>query len=286
MTIQTIEQAGALAEQMEYARTVASASILPEHYRNRPADVMIAMGLGQAMGLSRVESLYRIAVIKGKPTASAELIASNVRKAGHRLRTRLAEDGRSATASIWRADDPDFEHSVTRDLAWAQSMGLANNDNYKKQLATMLANRAITAVARLACPEALYGVSYSSDEMSDLPGEAAPAQPTTSASRLRGALGVTVEQVPNEADVPGTEAPVVPGSPAPEAPEPSPLDTRSNLAKAMYAGINEAGIPEADRIEFINGTIGREVTSTKEMTENEARIVLDALAAMPREPAS
>jgi hypothetical protein len=266
-----------LTAQIEYARTVASASMLPDNYRGKPADIMLAVGLGQSMGLSPAESLYRIAVIKGKPTASAELIASNVRKAGHRLRTVVAPDGQSATASIWRADDPEFEHTVTRDLSWAQAMGLDRNDNYRKQLSTMLANRAITAVARLACPEALYGVSYTPDEMVDFPAQTAPAEPTTSAARLRGALGVTVEQIQPERQSPMDDPNAFGGMVTEGAPESPLLNTSSKLARAMYAGINEAGIPESDRIEFINGTIGRDIESTKEMTEDEARRVLAAL---------
>src|SRR5690606_22089740 len=95
-----------LTESMDYARAVSSAALLPEAYRGKPADIMLAVGLGQAMGLSPAESLYRIAVIKGKPTASAELIASNVRRAGHILRVHVDEAGMRVKASIFRADDP------------------------------------------------------------------------------------------------------------------------------------------------------------------------------------
>lgn len=160
-------QPGALSEEMDYARAVATANMLPDNYRGKPADIMLAVGLGRSMGLSPAESLYRISVIKGKPTASAELIAANVRKAGHRL--RISGDDTTATCTIIRSDDPDYEFTVTRDMAWAQRMNLANNDNYKKQAGTMLQWRAITACARLACPEALYGVAYSPDEMGDMP---------------------------------------------------------------------------------------------------------------------
>jgi hypothetical protein len=80
-----------LTEQMDYARAVSSASMLPDNYRGKPADILLAVGLGSSMGLSPAESLYRISVIKGKPTASAELIAANVRKAGHKLRVATDE---------------------------------------------------------------------------------------------------------------------------------------------------------------------------------------------------
>ena len=95
----------ALTEHMEFARIATSgtgSSILPDVYRGNPANVLIAVNLGASMGLSPAESLYRIAVIKGKPSASAELIAANVRKAGHKLRVR--GDETTCTAQIIRAD--------------------------------------------------------------------------------------------------------------------------------------------------------------------------------------
>lgn len=70
-------------------------------------------------------------------------------------------------------------------------------------------------------------------------------------------------------------------APAPETPEadspprePPLLNTRSSLAKAMYAGINGIGIADDERIPFIVSVIDRQITSTKEMTEPEARQVL------------
>lgn len=155
--------------QMQWAKLASQGDIIPEAYRNKPANILVAVGFGAAMGLSYADSLYRINVIKGKPTMSAELIASQVRKAGHKLRIYKDEEHVSVKASIFRKDDPGFEFSAVRDKAWAKSMGLDGRDNYKKQPMTMLTWRAITAVAREACPEALYGVAYSPDELDDMP---------------------------------------------------------------------------------------------------------------------
>jgi hypothetical protein len=243
-----------LAVQMDYARAVASASLLPQAYRGKPADIMLAVGLGQSMGLSPAESLYRIDVIAGKPTASAELIAANVRKAGHVLRLRVDEEAVTATCVIVRADDPDYEHTVTRDRDWAQKMGLLTKDNYKKQPATMLGWRAVTACARMACPEALYGVTYTSDELADI-------GPVSTGGGLSAALApqVTAEQVQ---DAPPAQS------------DDELLDVRSDLAKAMFASVHDHGIEEVDRIAWLSNVIGREVGSSKEMTAGEARQVL------------
>lgn len=155
-------------DQLAYAQAVCKSDIIPDAYRGKPANVVIAIGFGQSMGLSPAESLYRINVIKGKPTMSAELIAAQVRKAGHKLRLAKDEQCQSVTCTIVRSDDPDYPISVTRDRKWAEDMGLAQNINYKKQGMTMLTWRAITACAREACPEALFGVAYTPDEMHDM----------------------------------------------------------------------------------------------------------------------
>lgn len=157
-----------LQDQMAFAKAVCQSDIIPTVYRGKPANILVAVGYGAPLGLTPIQSLQDISVINGKPTASASFIASHVRMAGHKLRINKDEKALSVTATIVRSDDPDYPISVTRDKAWAQQMGLLNKDNYRKQPLTMLTWRAITAVAREACPEILYGVQYSPDELHDL----------------------------------------------------------------------------------------------------------------------
>ena len=244
-----------LALEMEYARTVASASMLPDNYRGKPADIMLAVGLGNSMGLSPAESLYRISVIKGKPSANAELIAANVRKAGHRLRLKVTEDPPSATCTIIRGDDPEEPFVVTRDMDWAKKMGLVSNDNYRKQPSTMLSWRAISACARLACSEALYGVQHTPDELGDL-------SPAPVSGGLAAALHV--EQVAVEPAEPTDTG---------EAMTPK---TRAE----MFALFGEAGIDDRDeQIRGIVHIIGRPIESRADITDAEARQVIAKLRA-------
>ena len=156
-----------LSEQINIAEALAPSDIIPASYQGKPANIVVAMEFGQSMGLSPAESLYRINVIKGRPTMSAELVAAQVRKAGHKLRISKDVAHNSVTCTIVRADDPDYPFTVTRDAAWAKQMGLSGKDNYVKQPLTMLTWRAITACAREACPEALFGAGYTPDEMDD-----------------------------------------------------------------------------------------------------------------------
>lgn len=163
--VKTARQEMTIDDQLRYAQTICNGSLVPTAYRKSPANVLIAMGFGQAMGLSPAESLYRITVINGKPSASAELIAANVRKAGHRMRISKDAKSQTATVEIVRADDPDFTFTSFWDMSRAEQAGLAGKDNWRKYPLAMLTARAITECARDACPEALYGVVYTGEEM-------------------------------------------------------------------------------------------------------------------------
>ena len=256
-----------LAQQMDYAKAVSSANMLPQAYRGKPADIMLAVGLGSAMGLSPAESLYRIDVIQGTPTAGAELIASNVRKAGHTLRVRVDEQNTSVAATIIRKDDPEFEHTVVRDMAWAKQMGLDGRDQYRKQPLTMLQWRAITAVARLAASEALYGVGHTADELADTRPASAPQQPVSVASLTQQAPPAT-EPGPDEEPPAQTETLPVD--------EPDARYWR----KRLFATLNERKITDADeQRQGISHILGRTIESRSELTEADAEKVVQHLEA-------
>lgn len=177
------------AEQMQYAKTVCQGSLVPSAYRGQPANVLIAMDFGRSMGLSPAESLYRITVISGRPSASAELIAANVRRAGHRLRVKKDDKARKVTCEIVRRDDPDFTFTATWDMAKAQQANLSNKENWRKYPMAMLTARSITECARDACPEALYGVVYTGEELgASQTGPDGAAEPV--------AVEATVERAP------------------------------------------------------------------------------------------
>lgn len=267
MTSEIVKHTGStLTDQIEWTRLVTdgdrAGSILPEAYRGKPANVLIAVGLGSSMGLSPAESLYRIAVIKGKPSAAAELIAANVRKAGHKLRVHITEDPPSASCTIIRSDDPDEPVTITRDMTWAQRMGLAGEPNYKKQPATMLSYRAITACARLACSEALYGVQYTPDEAE------ATVEPTT---RRSAAEAFTV--APDDKVVAMFVDKI-----ADEPPEPMLTDATRRKMHALLGKVAPDDTDDQQRA-GMTAVLGREVTSRKTLTEPEGLILVATLKA-------
>lgn len=158
-----IIQPGTLAAQMDYAKAMAASDLLPRQYQGKPANLLWAISYGQTLGVAPLTAVQSIHVINGKPTASADLIAGLVRRAGHKL--RVNGDDKRAVAQIIRADDPDFTFEVVWTIERAQAAKLTGKDTWKNFPAAMLKARAITEVARAACSEILQGTIYTPEEL-------------------------------------------------------------------------------------------------------------------------
>ena len=266
-----------LADQRNFAELTAGAALAPKAYQGDPGSILIAVNLGTSMGLSPAESLYRIHVIEGKPSASAELITSNVRRAGHRLRSQ--GDAVSATVEIVRSDDPDFTNTVTWTIDDAERAGLLGKDNWRKYPAAMLLARATTQCARQACPEALYGVIYTPEEL-DPDSRANSAQAAPGGQSGLGKLQARLINRAPEAN-PDPEPPQVTEKPA----KTEPLITDAQLKK-LWVALRESRIMDGntgeDKVQardFCRYLTGRsDLASSKDLTKAEATRILDILA--------
>ena len=154
----------AVQARIAYAKSLAASSLLPDAYRQQPANVLLAIEYGQSLGIKPIAALNGINVIKGKPTMSADLMASVVRKAGHKL--RIIQEGMSVRAQLVRSDDPEFTYEVVWDEARARRAQLWGQRGpwslYPEQ---MLRSRAITEVCRQGASDCLFGIIYSPEEI-------------------------------------------------------------------------------------------------------------------------
>jgi hypothetical protein len=161
---QTTEGASLVAK-IQYAKTLAEASLLPAAYKKNPGNVLLAIELGESLSIATMTAIQNIHVIEGKPSASSALIASLVRRAGHRLRVTGDAQKLIAVAEIVRKDDPEFTYRVVWDMNRANAAKVTHKDNWKHYPLAMLKARCITEAARDACPEALLGIQYTPDEL-------------------------------------------------------------------------------------------------------------------------
>lgn len=154
-----------MRDRVDWAEKIARSNLLPRQYQNNPANVLLALEYGNALGISPVVAMQQIHVIEGKPSASAQLIGGLVRNAGHKLRVEFDDKTMTATATVIRSDDPDYRFTAVWTMDRAKAANLTGKGNWKTYPAAMLKARAITEVARDACPEALFGVAYTAEEL-------------------------------------------------------------------------------------------------------------------------
>lgn len=166
-------------DRLQHAQAVAQSTLIPDGYRNQPANVLWAMDLADALGVPFPQVMQTMAVMRGRMAMSADLMAAVVRRAGHKL--RVHEQGMSVTAVLVRQDDPDYEFTVTWDEAKARQAGLWGQRGPWTQYPTqMLRSRAITEVCRQGASDALAGTIYSPDELR--PAESNPNAADTEAA--------------------------------------------------------------------------------------------------------
>lgn len=151
-------------DRLQHAQAVAQSSLIPDSYRNQAANVLWAMDLADALGIPFPQVMQTMAVMRGRMTMSADLMAAVVRRAGHKLRIR--EQGMSVTAALIRQDDPDYEFTATWDEAKARQAGLwGQRGPWSLYPAQMLRSRAITEVCRQGASDALAGTAYTPEEL-------------------------------------------------------------------------------------------------------------------------
>ena len=153
-----------LQERAAYIARIAPSTIIPTAYRGNPANAFVAAETGAALGLEPLQSLASIAVINGRATLSADLMAAVIRRAGHTLRI-IENNPESVTAILIRDDDKTFKFEVTWDKNKAMKAGLwGQRGPWSQYPAQMLRARAITEVARQGASEVLMGMIYSPED--------------------------------------------------------------------------------------------------------------------------
>lgn len=153
-----------LQERAAYIARIAPSTIIPTAYRGNLANAFVAAETGAGLGLEPLQALSSIAVINGRATLSADLMAAIIRRAGHTLRI-VENNPESVTAILIRADDKTFKFEVTWDKNKAMKACLwGQRGPWSQYPAQMLRARAITEVARQGASEVLMGMIYSPED--------------------------------------------------------------------------------------------------------------------------
>jgi hypothetical protein len=148
------------------AQTVAGTDFVPRTLRGNVPAITAAMLTGREIGIGPMHSLRAIDVIDGKPSLSAELMASLVLRSGHYL--WCAESTAETCTMVGRRKDwPDRipDQSVTWTVEDAKQAGLAGKGNWQKYPRAMLRARATSELCRGVFADVVERVGYVADEL-------------------------------------------------------------------------------------------------------------------------
>lgn len=173
MTVTTFDQAVKIAE------FISKSQLVPDAYRGKAGDIVIAMQLGMEIGLAPLQALQSIAVINGRPSLWGDAMKGLVIGLPE-CEDFIEEEPQGddpekwvATCTIKRRN----KSPVSRSFSWAdaKTAGLAGKAGPWKQYGKrMLMLRARGFALRDAFPDRLRGI-ITAEEAEDYPTTPAPA---------------------------------------------------------------------------------------------------------------
>lgn len=207
------------AEAKEYAMLIANSDLAPKDYRGKPANVIVAVQMGQELGLSPLQSLANIAVINGRASVWGDaLLAICQRQPDFEDITEVLDGEGDAAVAICtirrRGRSPTIRQFSVADAKEAKLWGNKEKDTWVKYPKRMLQMRARGFALRDAYADALRGL-ISAEEAQDIPVTARPmgaatvvqqapvARPsrTEQARQALGAVDVVAEPVNEHGEV-------------------------------------------------------------------------------------
>lgn len=147
------------------AGDVVKSGLAPDSVR-KAEDAMIILMSGAELGLTAMQSLRSIHVIKGRPNLSADLMVALVRRSSICEYFKLVE--LTNTRCVYQTKRVDGDE-INYEFTWedAKRARLTNRDIWKKYPKNMLRARCASSLARAEYPELLTGV-YDPDELAEV----------------------------------------------------------------------------------------------------------------------
>jgi hypothetical protein len=140
----------------QLAVQLSRATILPEHFHDRPDDIMAVMWQAKALDVQLFVALQHCFVVDGTVDESAELQHALARRAGHRLKKVELTD-QHAVIAVHLAGEAEPVH-VEYTIADAARGELLYKRNWKRSPKAMLWARCVTRAVKENCPEVTLGL--------------------------------------------------------------------------------------------------------------------------------
>jgi hypothetical protein len=106
-----------IEDMLRLAEVIARSALVPESFRGKPADCVVAMQYGAEIGLSPMQALTSIAVINGRPTLWGDGLLGVVEGSGLMDSIKETDDGTTATCQVVRHGRPPTVRTFSMDDA-------------------------------------------------------------------------------------------------------------------------------------------------------------------------
>ncbi len=184
-----------LEEAMKFSEIISKSDLVPKDYKNKPGNVLVAIQMGQEIGLPPMQALQNIAVINGRPSVWGDAIPAIIKSHPHYEWMKESFDEKTMTATCVIKRRGDHEVVGVFSQADAQAAGLWKKQGpWTQYPRRMLQMRARSFAARDAFPDALKGLSVA-EEVQDVPQvkDVTPQQPETQPAALEQQETITLD---------------------------------------------------------------------------------------------
>lgn len=255
------------------------------------ATATAAVLYGGEIGLSPMQSLSNVIVIKGKPGLYAETMVALVQAAGHEVWTEDVSDTRAIVCG--RRVGSERVERVIFTMDRAKKAGYTRqNTKYDSDPQSMLYARAASICCRRTAPEVLKGIAVVEEILDEDDGTPVRASAQRVAQRRgKAAQPAAIEPAapsPATASTDAAGAPPLPGEDGYDD-EPRPQDQPARLItqpqqRKLHATFRDLGITGDDRrddgLAVLSAVADRVVDTSADLTVAEAGLVIDALDAL------
>lgn len=151
---------------------LSKSDIIPDNYKNKPQNVVIAIALANQMQLDPFTVMQNLAIIKGKTSWSGSFCKTLIERTGKYKNLELnyvgekGKDSYGCYLSAVRVSDGKIINGPTVTMQMAKAEKWTSNPKWLTLTDLMLAYRCQSFFCRLYVPEAMNGI-YTDDEITE-----------------------------------------------------------------------------------------------------------------------
>lgn len=145
------------------ANLICKSDLVPEHFKNKPQNCLIVFDMAQRLGAQPIMLMQKTYIIKGRPAMEAQLVIALVNSRGPftgpiQWKFNGEGDNRACTAyATHKVTKQVCDATVTWKMAKLEGWTSKQGSKWLTMPDQMFMYRSATFLARLHCPEVLFG---------------------------------------------------------------------------------------------------------------------------------